>query len=155
MLTNLLATRRQAFKDQRRVHEIHETQMTNNIRKFTEEISELSTKTPVSLKDIELHNKYEDYLIKSRQANHPHWQVYGPNVIAAFSVFIALILATYPAISYFRPSTPIPSQADTVLKILQDYGTHAASNLQAFRAAGLITLDKDTINKLSVNWQTK
>jgi hypothetical protein len=149
MLTfQALQARLQAYKAQR---ETHEEQMDRNIKKFTEEIA---AKDP-DLQNIKLHNDYEDYIFKSRQANHVGWQVYAPSMTAVASAAIALILAAYTIVNSVGPSTPTSIQADIVFRIIDASGTHASSNLKAFKAAGLITLKEDSINKLVESWQTK
>ena len=130
----------------------HDAQMNANVKRFEDEISQRTLDT---LANVKLHNDYEDYILKSRQANHVHWQVYGPLATAGFSAAIAAILALYTISSYFWPPVSTPSQADIVLKIIGDSGTHIESNLNAFRKAGLITLNRDAIKKLSAQWQPK
>ena len=82
----------------------HEQQAKENIDLFAQEIVKLDSASIDLSKKIELHNKYEDYIIKSRQANHPWTQVYGPLATAAVSAIIAFGVLVFTLISYLIPS---------------------------------------------------
>jgi hypothetical protein len=127
----------------------HERQMENNIALFKAQISEAkddSTKLETSTKLIRLYNNYEDYIIKSRQANHTALLAYAPIVTAVASAVIALFLGLFTVYSYLRPSPTV----DGIIQIIQASDKeNIVSNLKAFQDAGLISLSQEKIDKLA------
>jgi hypothetical protein len=125
---------------------IHEVQRQTNIEDFANSISQVEPEGVDPLtKKIHLNNEYEDYRIKSQQANHTRVQAYGQLATALASVLIALFLAIYTLSGPSRQS-----QADTILKIITSSDqAHVGSNLKAFREAGLIKIENEAVEKLT------
>jgi hypothetical protein len=138
----------------------HKQEMKSNIARFRCQIRKAKDAgAPAKLKalqdEIDVYTKYEEYIYKSRQAQHIHTQVYGPTLSGIATAIIAGTVFLFGVVAYFRPaSPPLPSQADTVLKVIEksDGQTHAASKLDALRRAGLITIKKAEIQNLIKDW---
>jgi len=141
---------------------VHKDEMNENIARFRHDIRQLTrAPEPLQLKqiqdEIDLYTVYEDYIYKSRQAQHIHYQVYGPTAVGIASAFIALIAAAAAFATYVVPhSPPVQNEADTVLKIMQQSfdQAQAYSKLKAFQDAGLITTKENTIRLLIAEWYT-
>jgi hypothetical protein len=141
---------------------LHKDEMNANIAQFRADIRSLKRPPePLQLTqiqdEIELRTQYEDYIYKSRQAQHIHYQVYGPTAVGIASAFIALIAAVAAYATYLSPHSPaLETQADTVIKIIQqssDQG-QAYFKLKAFQDTGLITIGEDKLQRLLKGWYT-
>ena len=130
----------------------HEAWADENKKRFKKAISKIGSERVDDLsKCIELHNNYEDYITKSRQANHPKIQAYGQFATAVVSLLIAAVVAAISLKGFLSPSLPsLSSQADIIIKIMAaSDNEHVVANLKAFRTANVISLNDDEITKLS------
>ena len=127
----------------------HEKQMGINAKRFLGKVSGAGDdvdKIDASSKLIQLFNNYEDYITKSRQANHAAFLAYAPIITAVASVLIALSLGGFTIYSYWRPGPNV----DGIIQVIQASDKETVvSNLRSFQDAGLITLSEKQIAALA------
>ena len=141
----------QWLKTRREEAIVHENFMHANISSFKAALPPIAGDHNLD-GQLSVYTKYEEYIIKARQANHPALTMYGPLAIAFAGVLIAIAVA---GAGYRAAHTQaLRDDRELVLNVLKDSSPAAAeNNLLALRKAGLLHMDRDRIKELAKNWE--
>jgi len=143
---------------QEELQQDHETASGNRTIRFQEALANIPSEQAAltTLNDeLDAQLKIEDFIVKSREANHPKFKAWGSIALSGAGIVISLAVGFASLFNVIQTRKTYTleerkAQADLILKAIGKNEDETQANLKALMEVGLLRLDLQKIEILRV-----